>query len=66
MEYRIWETNWTLTRKTERLGQAFVNDFIKKPWPELFYETNPFKCRSMITQYLMDHQYFPNVPEYKK
>lgn len=63
MDYIQWYSTWHLKRKHERLGQAFVNDFIKSPWPELFYETDERVANGMIVDWLVAHQYYPNLPE---
>lgn len=49
-------------RRWLRLGQWFVNRYIKKPWPELFYEEDTQKAIEMISQYLIDHQYVDDLP----
>lgn len=47
---------------TERLGQYFVNRYIKKPWPELFYEEYDVKAAAMIDKWLIDNQYTEELP----
>lgn len=49
--------------KHERLGQAFVNDFIKQPWPELFYNNDIAKCLIMIENWLHQNQYYVDMPQ---
>jgi len=44
----------------QRMGQRFVNMYIAKPWPELFYETNNQKCSALIENWLTQHNYSPN------
>lgn len=46
----------------QRLGQAFVNQFIRHPWPELFYEEDEQKALNMIKQWLQNHCYFDTMP----
>ena len=46
----------------ERFGQWFCNNFIKSPWPELYYETSEDKARKMIEQWLDDNQYIRQMP----
>lgn len=46
-----------------RLGQRFVNLYIKNPWPELFYERNEGKAAQMIRDWLCDHQYMSELPQ---
>lgn len=62
MTYAKWFLNWRANRQTERLGQAFVNDFVQEPWPELYYETKEHVADCLIREYLMDLCYYPNVP----
>lgn len=45
-----------------RFGQFFVNKFISKPWPELFYSEEPAKTREMIISWLTDHHYYNDLP----
>lgn len=46
-----------------RMGQFFVGRYIKKPWPELFYEKEDYKCAKMIVEWLEDNQYTVYLPE---
>lgn len=39
-----------------RLGQRFVSMFIKKEWPDLFYEEDDNKSLQMIRDYMEDIQ----------
>lgn len=48
--------------KGERLGQRFCNEYIKYPWPELFYEKDYEKAVALITEYLVKLHYYPMVP----
>ena len=45
-----------------RLGQRFVNTYIEKPWPELFYQTKDTKSLEMIEDYLRDNQFSKTMP----
>lgn len=63
MNYVEWYVNWKNNRKTERLGQAFCNDFIKIPWPELYHCVDDERSGQIIYYYLTDHQYWPNMPD---
>ncbi len=45
-----------------RLGQYFVNVYIKQPWPELFYESDNNKAASMIEQWLTNLHYTDTMP----
>jgi len=47
----------------ERLGQAFVNDFVKTPWPDLFYQEDVDKSMESILSYLNYYQYYDCMPE---
>lgn len=49
-----------------RLGQRFVNIYISKPWPELFYEKSDKKALSIIEQWLEKHHYFNEMPPLAK
>lgn len=57
MQWLEWYKEWATTRQHERIGQAFCNDFIKKPWPELFYEEDHQKAILTIWQWVRDNCY---------
>lgn len=59
--YTKWFANWSDNR-TERLGQAFVNDFIRIPWPDLYYCTDDVIASREIYKYLERHCYWPFMP----
>lgn len=44
-----------------RVGQYFVNKYVKGPWPELFH-SNDTKAIPMIIQYLDNLQYTDTLP----
>jgi hypothetical protein len=46
----------------QRLGQRFVNTYIKHPWPDLFYESHDGTAYSLIRQWLADHHYTDTMP----
>lgn len=46
----------------QRLGQDFVNTFIKGQWPELFYCSDEAKAIELINTWLQDHHYFDVLP----
>jgi hypothetical protein len=46
-----------------RLGQHFVNRYIKNPWPELFYCEDESRSKAMISTWLMDNQYTDQLPQ---
>lgn len=62
LTYYKWFQEWSDSRPFERLGQAFVNDFIRNPWPQLYYCTDNEKAGRMIYLYLSDHCYWPEMP----
>lgn len=62
MTFEEWKKRVKKTRYYLRVGQAFVIDYIKGSWPELFYEENEQKADALIIEYLQRLQYFPNVP----
>ena len=45
-----------------RLGQRFCNDFIKGPWPKLFYAEQEYDCVGIILGWLESHHYFNEMP----
>ena len=49
-------------RKHQRLGQFFVNNYVKYSWPELFYEEDEEKALNMIQIYLNHYQYTEELP----
>lgn len=63
LTYYKWFQEWSDSRPFERLGQAFINDFIRIPWPELYYCTDNEKAGRMIYLYLSDHCYWPEMPQ---
>lgn len=63
MTYYAWLQDYFQNRRSERLGQAFCNDFIKGPWPELFYETDLKKAEAMIGKWLLDNHYMKDMPQ---
>jgi hypothetical protein len=44
-----------------RLGQRFVQLYIDKSWPELYYESE-LRAALLIQQWLIDHQYIDDLP----
>lgn len=66
MDYEYWKQMWRDSRTSERLGQAFVNDFIsdmKVPLVrQIYYKTDYWEADELITQWLMENRYYPNVP----
>lgn len=64
MTYREWlKDYWENRSKTERLGQAFWNDFIVTPWPDLYYCTELAKASHLLEMWLHDHHYYTTLPE---
>lgn len=47
----------------QRLGQRFVNGYIKHAWPELFYEADDTKAEAVIQRWLNDHSYTYSFPK---
>lgn len=45
-----------------RLGQRFVNTYIRGSWPQLFYETDEAKAMKMIEEWLLRHHYYDELP----
>lgn len=50
-------------KKSPRLGQYFINHYIQKPWPELYYEENYLVAARTIYEWLEDHCYHDELPE---
>lgn len=46
-----------------RLGQRFVNLYIKGRWPELFYCVSEYEAKQIILTWLADHQYINAMPK---
>lgn len=47
----------------ERLGQAFINDYFKCPYPELYYEDDDVVALETIEKWLNDNCYTDELPE---
>lgn len=62
MNYEKWKQLWRIGKTSERMGQAFCNDFIKDSWSELYFENDYWKADDLITQWLVDNHYYPNTP----
>lgn len=54
---------WQTENRNERLGQYFCNRYIKKPYPELYYEADYFTTAWLIAQWLVDHNYQEELPQ---
>lgn len=64
MNYEKWKQLWRIGNGSQRLGQAFCNDFMGKTVAtQIFYEEDYWKADEFITQWLMDNCHYPNVPE---
>lgn len=52
-------------RKGQRVGQYFVNTYILKPWPELYYCEDTNRALAMIWDWMQDHCYgwVTDIPE---
>ncbi len=48
MNFQQWKANFKQNRSHERLGQAFVNDYIKGVWTELFYTNDEAKAQAIL------------------
>lgn len=46
----------------ERLGQAFVDDFIKVEWDELYYCEDYEKSLALIVDCLLECRLYPKMP----
>jgi hypothetical protein len=48
--------------RTLRLGQRFVNRYIRASWPTLYYEEDDGVSEAYIRQYLEQHHYGADMP----
>lgn len=62
MAHKAYDKWKVKVKPLERLGQAFCNNFIKSPWPELFYEENETKAEVMIKEWLTNNHYYATMP----
>lgn len=64
MTYENWKQLWRIGKGSERLGQAFCNDFMGNTVAaQIFFECDYWKADELITQWLIDNCHYPNVPE---
>lgn len=63
MNYEQWKQLWRIGHGSERLGQAFVNQFITGEAGQLFYEDDYWEADRLITEWLIDNCHYPNLPE---
>lgn len=69
MTYEKWKQLWRIGSTGERIGQAFVNQFLPGDSPlirKIYYLEDYWEADTLISQWLMDHCYYPNVPEVNK
>lgn len=58
MTFQEWlDDYWANRSVSERLGQAFCNDFIEKGWPDLYYENTVSVAMTKIEGWLHAHHY---------
>ena len=73
MRLSCWFNDWKENRaqklndkgflEGERLGQAFIADFVKGSWMELWYEEDEELAFALIVDYLVNvTQTYPEVP----
>lgn len=66
MNWNDWYISYMTTRiKTERLGQAFCNDFISGSWPELYYCEDQYNAYGLIWD-LLDYMGIDSFSELSK
>lgn len=64
MSYEKWKQLWRIGHGSDRLGQAFINEFLPEAiWPDLFYEEDYWVADNIITEYLVCNCYYPNTPK---
>lgn len=54
---------YAVENRSERLGQFFVNQYIKGPWPDLFYMADHEFAAHLIKDWLTDHNYEDKLPQ---
>lgn len=59
--YRLVDRLRKQKPEAQRLGQYFVNTYIKGSWPELFY-ADEAKALPMIVEWLDAYQYHDHLP----
>lgn len=65
MDYEKWKQLWRISSRGERLGQAFVNQFLPAGdqfTRTIFYVEDYWEADRLITDWLMNHHYYPNTP----
>jgi hypothetical protein len=60
--FQQFYAQWQAQQGPERFGQYFVNRYIKGQWAELFYEVNTQRAVEMVRKYLVDLDYYPEMP----
>lgn len=66
MNYEEWKQLWRIGSRGDRLGQAFVNDFLIGDGPlirKIYFLDDYWEVDALITQWLIDNCHYPNVPE---
>lgn len=66
MTYENWKQLWRTGNQSLRLGQAFVNQFLPGDDPlirKIYFLEDYWEADNLISTWLMDHCYYPNVPE---
>lgn len=66
MSYEKWKQMWRIGNGSERLGQAFVNDFLVGDSPlirQIYFKNDYWEVDELITQWLIENCHYPNVPE---
>lgn len=64
MTYNEWLKEFNNKPGSQRLGQAFCNDFLGNTVPsQIFNEEEYWRADAMIIGWLVDNCHYPNVPE---
>ena len=61
--FEILETKYAVHQRDERLGQFFVNRYIKTAWPDLFYANDYEFAAHLIQDWLKKHNYEEELPQ---
>jgi hypothetical protein len=60
-DFFVFHYQWKNIDK-QRMGQRFINMYVKEPWPELFYCNSEKECKEMIVSHLNNCGYFHSLP----
>ena len=63
MSYENWKQMWRIGHYSERLGQAFCNEFmIGVDTGKMYYAEDYWEADKLITEWLINNCHYPDVP----